>query len=139
VLLTDIDPRDLLTADEAAALRGVRPTTVRQWVHHDRLAHVDLGDGDKGCKRKGREGHQGPRSPVEIPDRRLTGGDAAPRLLRHDHALVRHHVVARTLQVRRFTHVVRPARLRGTELEQNLTFLRGGNPDRLVVLCRVVL
>jgi excisionase family DNA binding protein len=48
VLLTDIDPRDLLTANEAAAMAGVRPTTIRQWVHLGRLTAVDLGDGNRG-------------------------------------------------------------------------------------------
>ena len=30
--LTDVDPRDLMTAAEAAALCGVKPVTIRQWV-----------------------------------------------------------------------------------------------------------
>lgn len=50
MLLTDIDPRDLLTANEAAAMAGVKPTTIRQWVVKGLLTHVDLGDGDKGRK-----------------------------------------------------------------------------------------
>lgn len=48
--LADIDPRDLLTATEAAAMCGVKPTTIRQWVYLGRLTHVHLGDGDRGLK-----------------------------------------------------------------------------------------
>lgn len=40
--LHSINPLDLLTADEAAAMCGVKPTTIRQWVHQGRLSHVPL-------------------------------------------------------------------------------------------------
>nr|WTB31157.1 helix-turn-helix domain-containing protein [Streptomyces sp. NBC_00830] len=50
MLLTEIDARDLLTAKEAAAMCGVKPVTVRQWIFRGLLTHVDLGVGDKGRK-----------------------------------------------------------------------------------------
>ncbi|MFE2433326.1 MerR family transcriptional regulator [Streptomyces sp. NPDC059409] len=48
--LTAIDPRDLMTATQAAALCGVRPVTVRQWVFKGLLTAVNLGEHDKGPK-----------------------------------------------------------------------------------------
>jgi DNA-binding transcriptional MerR regulator len=48
--LTDIDHRDLLTTAEAAAMCGVKPVTIRQWVFKGLLTAVDLGVHDRGPK-----------------------------------------------------------------------------------------
>ncbi|MER6112415.1 MerR family transcriptional regulator [Streptomyces hirsutus] len=42
--LTQIDPRDLVTAAEAASLMGVTARAVRFWTSKGLLAPVDLGD-----------------------------------------------------------------------------------------------
>ncbi|MEU6224799.1 hypothetical protein [Streptomyces sp. NPDC047042] len=46
--LIEIDPQDLLTAAQAAALMGVTACAVRLWASKGLMAHVDLGD--KGPK-----------------------------------------------------------------------------------------
>lgn len=43
--LTSYYPDDLLTADQAAAHAGVRPSTIRQWQHRGLLAPAIPGDG----------------------------------------------------------------------------------------------
>ncbi|MEU6449611.1 MerR family transcriptional regulator [Streptomyces sp. NPDC046979] len=42
--LTEIDPRDLVTASEAAILMGVTARAVRFWTTKGLLVPVDLGD-----------------------------------------------------------------------------------------------
>jgi DNA-binding transcriptional MerR regulator len=48
--LTAIDPRDLMTATQAATLCGVKPVTIRQWVFKGLLTAVNLGEHDRGPK-----------------------------------------------------------------------------------------
>lgn len=42
--LEQINPQDLMTYAEAALMMGVRPGTIRQWVHRGLMTPVDLGD-----------------------------------------------------------------------------------------------
>lgn len=40
--LDEIDHRNLMTVDQAAAHFGVKPVTIRLWIHRGKITHVPL-------------------------------------------------------------------------------------------------